>query len=145
MTPRVLVVDDDDDIRVLLAELLRLSGFVPAMAGNGREAIEYLRTCPPAERPVLVLLDVQMPDLDGWETLRRIRQEVRVDTPVILCTVKASDADLDRGWALGCDGYVAKPFAIEDLVREIHAVIDRPPDARQHHRDAARRALAARA
>jgi two-component system OmpR family response regulator len=119
----ILVVDDDPDIRQLVAELLRLTGFEPATAGSGVEALTYLQR-PGEELPALVLLDVQMPELDGWDTLRRIRADPTLgDLPVVLCTVKSGPVDLALGWALGCDGYIVKPFAIGDLVAEVDAVL----------------------
>ncbi len=143
---RVLVVDDDPDIRKLLCELLRLSGFVAQPMASGVEALGHLDTVADDDMPALVLLDVQMPEMDGWSTLQRIRSNHRVrDVRVVLCTVKASDEDLDRGWSLGCDGYVAKPFAIAELVREVHAVLDRPEQERAAHRWAARQALVMKA
>lgn len=136
----ILVVDDDPDIRQLVAELLRLSGYESTTAASGTEALARLATAPP---PDLVLLDVQMPELDGWDTLRAIRTDARTSSvPVVLCTVKASAADLAFGWSLGCDGYVVKPFAIADLVAELGAVLAVDPSARAERRDAAARALA---
>jgi DNA-binding response OmpR family regulator len=121
--PTILVVDDDPDIRQLVAELLRLSAYDAVTASSGVEAIERLLAG--GERASLVLLDVQMPELDGWETLRRIRAEPRLDdVPVVLCTVKSSAIDTALGWTLGCDGYVVKPFAIADLIAEVEVVLN---------------------
>jgi two-component system KDP operon response regulator KdpE len=123
-----------------VAELLRLSGYDAATAASGVEALERLRGDP---LPELVLLDVQMPDLDGWDTLQAIRAQPRLASlPVILCTVKSGSADLAHGWALGCDGYVVKPFAIADLVSEVEAVLAVALEDRAARREAARRALA---
>jgi DNA-binding response OmpR family regulator len=121
MVGTILVVDDDADIRQLVAELLRLSGYEAATASSGVEALAKLGA---GEVPSLVLLDVQMPELDGWDTLRAIRSEAATASlPVVLCTVKSSAADVGLGWSLGCDGYVMKPFAISDLVAEVEAVL----------------------
>jgi two-component system response regulator MprA len=116
----ILVVDDDPDIRVLVAELLRLSGYETAMAASGDEALAKLDA---GLDPILVLLDIQMPGLDGWGTLRAIRGSAKAELPVVLCTVRAGLADLRRGWSLGCDGYLVKPFVIADLVAEVEAVL----------------------
>lgn len=126
MTPAdpraVLVVDDDEDIRHLVTEVLRLSGFVPSSVSSGVEALRLLRRAHPL--PSLVLLDVQMPELDGWDTLRAIRTDPHAtDVPVVLCTVKASPLDAAVGWALGCDGYIVKPFAISELIDEVETVL----------------------
>jgi DNA-binding response OmpR family regulator len=93
--------------------------------------------------PDLVLLDVQMPELDGWDTLEALRAQPRLaGVPIILCTVKSAPVDLARGWALGCDGYVVKPFAIADLTAEVEAVLAVPEQKRPARRERARRALA---
>jgi two-component system OmpR family response regulator len=116
----ILVVDDDPDIRVLVAELLRLSGYETATAASGEDALAKLDG---GLDPILVLLDIQMPGLDGWATLRAIRESPKAELPVVLCTVRAGLADLQRGWKLGCDGYLVKPFVIGDLVAEVEAVL----------------------
>jgi DNA-binding response OmpR family regulator len=132
---RVLVVDDDADIRLLVAELLRLTGYEVDTAASGVEALGRLAD---ATRPDLVLLDVQMPELDGWDTLRGIRADHGLrDLPVVLCTVKSGPVDTALGWTLGCDGYVVKPFAIDALVGEVEAVLARSPEERTAHRDQA--------
>jgi two-component system response regulator CpxR len=136
----ILVVDDDPDIRQLVAELLRLSGYESETAASGVEAVDRLASDP---LPSLVLLDVQMPVLDGWDTLRAIRRQERLaDVPVVLCTVKAGAVDLHLGWSLGCDGYVVKPFAIADLVQEVETVLAVAPKDRAARREAATQALA---
>jgi DNA-binding response OmpR family regulator len=129
---QVLVVDDDDDIRLLVAELLRLTGYEVLPAASGVEALAVLAA---GVRPDLVLLDVQMPELDGWDTLRCIRNDVDLHhLPVVLCTVKSGPVDTALGWTLGCDGYVVKPFAIDALVGEVEAVLARTADEREAHR-----------
>ena len=78
-----------------------------------------------------MLLDVQMPEIDGWETLSRIRADPRTaELPVVLCTVKGLPEDTLKGWSLGCDGYLGKPFDIADLVEELQGVLRRTPDER---------------
>jgi len=130
---RVLVVDDDGDIRLLVAELLRLSGYEVDMASSGVEALTVLGA---GVHPDLVLLDVQMPDLDGWDTLRAIRADPALrELPVVLCTVKSGPVDTALGWTLGCDGYVVKPFAIDALVSEVEAVLGRSAAERLAHRE----------
>jgi two-component system KDP operon response regulator KdpE len=121
-TTHILVVDDDPDIRQLVVELLRLSSYVSSSASSGVLALRELAD-PFAERPDVVLLDVQMPELDGWDTLRAIRARTDLDeVRVVLCTVKAAPDDVQLAWSLGCDGYLAKPFAVADLVAEIERV-----------------------
>ena len=135
----MLIIDDDPDIRRLVADVLRLAGHEPEEAANGLDALTRLRQ---GARPDLVLLDVQMPDLDGWDTLRTMRAvEHLADVPVVLCTVKASPHDVLRGWELGCDGYLGKPFAISDLREAVDWVVTRSVDERRAHRVAMRKAL----
>jgi CheY-like chemotaxis protein len=117
----VLVVDDDPDIRTLLQIALEHDGHRVEAAASGTEGLAALRETV-ADRPVVVL-DVQMPDLDGWQVLDQIREDEALrDLPVILCTVKASFDDLDRGWKAGCDGYLTKPFDIATVSAEVAAL-----------------------
>ncbi len=131
---RALVVDDAADIRLLADLVLSMAGFEVTAATCGREALRFLAE---NDLPDIVLLDVQMPDVDGWETLRRVRADPRTsELPVVLCTVKGLPEDTLKGWSLGCDGYLGKPFDIGGLVDELHSVLRRPP----HERQALRRA-----
>ena len=117
----VLVVDDDADIRTLLQIALERDGHRVEAASGGTAGLAALRA-PGRERPV-VILDVQMPDLDGWQVLGEIRGDEHLrDTPVILCTVKASPSDLSRGWEAGCDAYLTKPFDITAMSDEVAAL-----------------------
>jgi DNA-binding response OmpR family regulator len=122
---RVMVVEDNADVRLLLGRVLRSAKIAVTAAESGRAALALLDS--DARAPDAVLLDVQMPELDGWDTLGRIR--AHSDVPVILCTVKGGPTDRARGWRLGCDGYLAKPFDVHDLVAEVHEVVAR--DARE--------------
>ena len=127
--PRALVVDDAADIRLLADLVLTMAGFHVTAAASGREALRLLSG---NDLPDIVLLDVQMPDVDGWETLSRLRADPRTaELPIVLCTVKGLPEDTLKGWSLGCDGYLAKPFDIGGLVDELHGVLRRPPDERQ--------------
>ena len=119
----MLVVDDDDDIRTLVAELLRRAGYGVHEAPNGREALRTFHT----ERPDLVLLDVSMPELDGWQTLERIRE--LSDVPVLMLTAKGDEADRVRGLRGGADDYVAKPFARNELLARVEALLERAAPA----------------
>ncbi len=123
-----LVVDDAPDIRLLADLVLTMAGFAVTAASSGREALQILGR---GKLPDIVLLDVQMPEVDGWETLSRLRGDPRtVDLPVVLCTVKGLPEDTLKGWSLGCDGYLGKPFDIGGLVDELHGVLRRDHDER---------------
>lgn len=120
---RALVVDDAPDIRLLADLVLSMAGFTVSAAASGSEALRLLAD---GDLPDIVLLDVQMPDVDGWETLSRLRHDPRTaDLPVVLCTVKGLPEDTLKGWSLGCDGYLGKPFDIGKLVEELQCVLRR--------------------
>ncbi|HQV83855.1 MAG TPA: response regulator transcription factor [Ornithinibacter sp.] len=120
MTPRVLVVDDEENIAYLVASALRLAGLEVATAATGDEA---LAACTPAS-PDLVVLDVMLPDLDGFEVLRRLRAK-GVTAPVLFLTARTDTADRVRGLTAGGDDYIVKPFALEELVARVHLALRR--------------------
>jgi two-component system, OmpR family, response regulator len=117
---RVLVVDDEANITELVAMALRYVGFDVATAGSGREALSAVNEF----RPDLVVLDVMMPDLDGFEVCRRLRADgIRV--PVVYLTARDATEDKVRGLTIGGDDYVTKPFSLEEVVARIRAVLRR--------------------
>jgi DNA-binding response OmpR family regulator len=126
MPQRVLVVDDDADIRNLVQELLRRAGYDALSAPDGREALRLVYS----ERPDLVVLDASMPVLDGWQTLERIRELSEV--PVIMLTARATELDKVRGLKAGADDYVTKPFGQQELLARVEAQLRRgkPADDR---------------
>ena len=101
---RILVIDDDDDIRGLVKTLLERSGSEIREAGNGRDGLREFH----AWRPDLVVLDVSMPELDGWNVLERIRDMSEV--PVLMLTARGDELERVRGLQAGADDYVVKPF-----------------------------------
>ncbi|MHB8438255.1 MAG: response regulator [Acidimicrobiales bacterium] len=126
---RILVVDDTDDIRLLVTAVLRRAGFEVDSAADGREALDVVVRGEPADA---VILDVQMPEVDGWTVLDAIRTDRRwAEVPVVLCTVKSQAADMRRGWQTGCDAFLTKPFDIEELVNLVCAVIARDQHTRE--------------
>jgi DNA-binding response OmpR family regulator len=130
---RVLVVDDDDDIRLLLEELLRGAGYSVDTARDGRAALRVFHTNPCD----LVILDLSMPELDGFETLERLRD--LSDVPVILLTARSGEIDKVRGFRAGADDYVVKPFGRQELLARIEALLRRAPDPThlEHYDDGA--------
>jgi DNA-binding response OmpR family regulator len=116
---RILVVDDDADIRGLLRELLERRGFAVLEAGDGQDALRAFFE----QRPDLVILDVQMPGLDGWKTLERIRE--LSDVPVVMLTAKATELEKTRGLRAGADDYVTKPFGRQELLARVEALLRR--------------------
>jgi DNA-binding response OmpR family regulator len=118
---RILVVDDDRVIQQLLKVNLELEGYAIEVAEDGEEALDLFDEF----RPNLVLLDIMMPKLDGWEVCRRLKQGVdTADVPIVLLSARAQEADVQRGIELGVAAYVTKPFdpiQLLDLVADILA------------------------
>jgi DNA-binding response OmpR family regulator len=121
MGRRVLVVDDEARIRAVLRAYLEADGFVVSEAATGEDALAGALDA--ADPPVLVLLDVGLPDVDGLEVLRRVRQRSAV--PVILVTARAEEVDKLVGLGVGADDYVTKPFSPREVVARVRAVLRR--------------------
>ncbi len=122
--PLILIVDDEPRIVRFVAMNLELEGMRVAEASSGVAALRKVRE----ELPDLILLDVMMPDLDGFETLRLLREFS--DVPVIMLTVRSDEDDIVKGLELGADDYVTKPFGVRELVSRIRAALRRiPPPA----------------
>ena len=121
--PRILVVDDEEHITELLAMGLGYNGFEVERAGSGRAALDAVDR----SRPDLIVLDVMLPDLDGFEVARRLRQIEGAGTrvPVIFLTARDTTQDKVQGLRLGSDDYVTKPFSIEELIERVRAVLRR--------------------
>jgi DNA-binding response OmpR family regulator len=116
---RVLVIDDDADIRLLLRQLLERAGFAVDEAADGKTGLRQLF----ANVPSLVILDVSMPELDGYQTLERIRD--LSDVPVLMLTARTQELEKVRGLSAGADDYVAKPFGRQELLARIQALLRR--------------------
>ncbi len=116
---RVLVVDDDDDIRRLVCTLLERAGAIVRDAANGRLGLREFHTW----RPDLVVLDVAMPELDGWGMLERIRD--LSDVPVLMLTARGEELERVRGLQGGADDYVVKPFGRQELIARVEALLRR--------------------
>jgi DNA-binding response OmpR family regulator len=119
MPKTILVVDDKANIRNLLREYLEAEGFRVFIATNGREALYGARQ----EKPDLILLDIMMPEMSGYDFLKAYRKEA--ETPVILLTARIDETDKVLGLELGADDYVTKPFGMKELLARIHAVLRR--------------------
>ncbi|HEY6031800.1 MAG TPA: response regulator transcription factor [Gaiellaceae bacterium] len=116
---RILVVDDEADIRILLRSLLERAGYVVEEAADGRAGVRSFY----ASAPDLVILDVTMPELDGWAALERIRD--LSDVPVIMLTARGGELERVRGLTAGADDYVAKPFGRQELLARVQALLRR--------------------
>lgn len=116
--PRILIVDDEPEIGRLLGLILRGAGFEVAAVDGGRAALAHLIATPTD----LVLLDVTMPELDGFETLRRIREApATAKLPVLMLTANAGAVDRSRAESLGADDFIGKPFDPADVVERVRA------------------------
>lgn len=118
--PRVLVVDDEENITFLLDSALRHFGFDVQVASNGRDALAKVESFVPD----VVLLDVMLPDLDGFEIVRRLRLD-GFKVPVLFLTARDATEDKVRGLTLGGDDYVTKPFSLEEVVARIQVILRR--------------------
>jgi two-component system, OmpR family, response regulator len=135
--PKVLVVDDEPNIRELVQVALTFHGCTVVTAATGKAALREVE----ATRPDLVVLDVVLPDLDGFEVCRRLRSRGD-EVPIIFLTARDTSSDTVQGLALGGDDYVTKPFSVEALVARIRAVLRRAARADQAEPDEATTLLA---
>jgi DNA-binding response OmpR family regulator len=121
-TPLVLVADDEEDIRALVAFRLKRAGYEVITAADGEEALLLATT----RLPDLAVLDMMMPKATGLEVTRSLREQATTkDIPVILLTARAQEADVARGFEAGADDYVKKPFSPHDLQVRVQALLDR--------------------
>lgn len=119
MAKTILVVDDQENLRRMLKDYLTEEGFNILTAENGQSALFVARQ----SAPDMILLDIMMPEMDGYEFMRAYRRER--ETPIILLTAKLEETDKVVGLELGADDYVTKPFGLRELVARIHAVLRR--------------------
>ncbi len=121
MAKRVLVVDDEPNIVLSLEFLMRRAGFEVQVARSGGEALKALE----GEPPDLMLLDVMMPEFDGYEVCERIRANPEWrGTKIIMLTARGREAERERGLALGADAYVTKPFSTRELVDQVKRMLE---------------------
>ncbi len=118
----ILVADDDDDVRDLVVFRLERAGFEVVAAADGEQALELARE----RRPDLCLFDVMMPRLDGFEATRRLRAQPELaETPIVLLTASVHESEVQQGLAAGADDYLRKPFAPQELIDRVQAVLAR--------------------
>ena len=118
---RILIVDDEPEIVRGLEDNLRFEGYQTSTAADGREALAVAAR----EAPDLILLDIMMPGLSGWDVCRELRGQ-GIDVPIIMLTARGEEGDRVRGLELGADDYVTKPFSLRELMARIRAVLRRP-------------------
>ncbi len=117
--PKLLLIDDDPALLEILCDYLERAGYTVAAASSGSEGLKLAE----ASTPDLLVLDVAMPEMDGWQVLKSLRE--RSPVPVILLTARTEEADVLQGFSLGADDYVAKPFSFAQLEARIRAVLNR--------------------
>ncbi len=119
MKRKILIVDDTRNVQILLSDFLVGQDFEVLTASDGRKALEFVHDAPPG----LVLLDIMMPLMDGYQFISQLRRES--STPVIMITAKQQESDIIRGFELGADDYITKPFRLRELLMRIRAVLRR--------------------
>ena len=118
---RILIVDDEPEIVRGLEDNLRFEGYQTSTAADGREALAVAAR----EAPDLILLDIMMPGLSGWDVCRELRGQ-GIDVPIIMLTARGEESDRVRGLELGADDYITKPFSLRELLARVRAVLRRP-------------------
>ena len=117
---KILIVDDEPNIVMSLEYAFKKKDFEVFIARDGTEALEIAEK----ELPSVILLDVMMPQLDGYETLRRLRQNIKLkETKVIFLSAKTKQADIEKGKRLGADDYMTKPFSIKKVIKSVEQMI----------------------
>ena len=118
--PLIVCADDDADIRELLMFALGARGYRVVFAADGTEALRLAESW----KPALMILDVSMPGIDGFELTRRLRADAETrEIPVMLLTARVRTTDADHGYALGADAYITKPFHLDELSREVQRLL----------------------
>ena len=119
-TPNILIVDDEPNIVMSLEFLMRKNGYQVGIARNGTEALAAIAATPYD----LVLLDVMMPDVDGYQVCRQLRQHPdRADTKVIFLSAKSREVDVQKGYEVGADLYIPKPFSTRQLMEKVRELL----------------------
>jgi DNA-binding response OmpR family regulator len=127
---RILVAEDERDVAELVRYTLAREGFEVVVAANGADALRHAKE----SRPDLVLLDLMLPQVNGWELCRRLKQDPATKAlPVIMLTARSEEGDKILGFELGADDYVTKPFSTRELVARVRAVVrrTRPAEAKE--------------
>ena len=121
--PRVLVVEDNSDMREFLARVLSMQGYEFLEASDGEEGLQVART----QHPDLILMDISLPAIDGFEATRQLKQDPAMrHIPIVAVTAHARPADEQRALDAGCDGYLSKPYSLRDFLSVVEQALGRP-------------------
>ena len=120
---KILIVEDESDLREILIYHLKREGFDVYASGDGWESLQIAQ----AERPDVVLLDLMLPTMDGWEVCRKLRTAAGYGVHVIIISARNQEDDVLRGLDLGADDYVRKPFSLKEIVARVRTVLRRVP------------------
>jgi len=121
MKKKVLIVDDEPNIAISVEFLMRREGFEVTVARNGAEGLAKIREL----KPDLVLLDVMMPKLDGFQVCRMVRDDTELaGIQIVMLTAKGREAEVEKGLSLGADAYIPKPFSTSELVRKVNSLLE---------------------
>lgn len=126
MWEKIVVIDDDDKITSMLRRSLVFEGYSVATANDGQEGLRQILE----QNPNLIILDIMMPKIDGWEVCRRVR-EGGLDIPILMLTAKDEITDRVKGLDLGADDYLVKPFALEELLARVRVLLRRKGDKQE--------------
>jgi DNA-binding response OmpR family regulator len=125
---KILIAEDERDIRELVSFSLQFGGFTVVQATNGAEAVEQAQK----ELPDLILMDVRMPKMTGYEACRQMKTIDAIrETPVVFLSAKGQESEIQTGLEVGAEEYILKPFAPDELVKQVQAVLDRVAKRRQ--------------
>ena len=130
---KILIAEDERDIRELVSFSLQFGGFTVVQATNGAEAVEQAQK----ELPDLILMDVRMPKMTGYEACRQMKMiDALRDIPVVFLSAKGQETEIQTGLEVGAEEYILKPFAPDELVKQVQAVLDRVAKRRAQQRQA---------
>lgn len=121
MKKKILIVDDEPNIVMSLEYAFKKKDFEVFIARDGTEALDIAER----ERPNIILLDIMMPQMDGYETLKRIRENKELaTTKVVFLSAKSKEKDIEKGMKMGADGYMTKPFSIKKVISDVEEMIN---------------------
>jgi len=117
---KILIIDDEENLVDLISNILKHEGFVTVSAYNGKDGLEKAKQ----EKPHIIILDIMMPQMDGFEVLKRLKEyEETKDIPVIMLTAKTEDSAVIESWRKGAEFYIPKPFEIEEVLHVIELIL----------------------